>query len=337
MPCAGAEDDRFHATMPPYMPHPYDFIGHAAIIEELERDLAAGNVSHAYLFAGPRHLGKMTLARWFAAELLSAGTSPDALERVQHDCDRLMHPDLFVVDQLWVADQCEDWTVIAQTSNAPQQEREKKKVKTDTIGIDDIRALQERLQETASGRYRCCVVRSAERLQTEAANALLKILEEPPASLVFIFTTQALAALLPTVVSRMRVLRFQPLSHRELLPLLTEAEEEDSTFILHLAQGAPGIVRKLIDDPEALRAHRLMHAKAVSFWRTRSLGERLQILDPLLQRGTEADQMLLHLALALREQSHQHTSVQALNELAAGLRTNAHRGLIVQRFGMRAV
>ncbi|ALM10350.1 MAG TPA: hypothetical protein DEB30_05240 [Candidatus Peribacter riflensis] len=318
------------------MLRPKDIVGHHAVRAQLEHDLETENVSHAYLFAGPRHLGKMTLARWFALRLLSAGVPEEAEEHVRHACERMTHSDLFVLDQLWIADQCEDWGTIAQTSNAPQQEREKKKVKTDTIGIDDIRALQERLQETATGKYRCCIIRSAERMQSEAANALLKILEEPPPSLVFIFTTQALSSLLPTVVSRMRVFRFHPLSRPELLPLLDGVNEEDRQFILHLAQGAPGVAQELKHDPEALRIHRLVHTKAVSFWRTRSLKERLQILDPLTERGEEADQLLLHLALALREQSPASGAwVHALHELAQGLRTNAHRGLMTQRFALR--
>lgn len=314
----------------------HGIVGHQAVRLELEKDLAAGNVSHAYLFAGPRHLGKMLLARWFAVELLSVGQPVEAAERIGRECERMTHPDLFVLDQLWIAEQCEDWAVIAQTSNAPQQEREKKKVKTDTIGIDDIRALQERLQETATGAHRCCIIRSAERLQTEAANALLKILEEPPAPLVFLFTTQAPSLLPSTVVSRMRMVRLHPLSHRELAPLLAGAEDADRQFILHLAQGAPGIVQTLQKDPEALRMHRLTHSKAVSFWRTHSPRERLQILEPLQERGEEADQLLLHLWLALREQpSPSLLSVRALHELVQGLHTNAHRGLVAQRFGMR--
>jgi len=318
------------------MPRPHSIVGHDAIRAELEQDLQTGNVSHAYLFTGPRHLGKMTLARWFATELLSVGQPEEALERVWHDCERLTHSDLFVLDQLWIEDVCEDWAVIAQTSNAPQQMREKKGVKTDAIGIDDIHSLQERLQETASGRFRCCIIRSPERLTTDAVGAVLKILEEPPAPLVFVFTAQALSSLPTTIVSRMRVIRFHPLPPRELMPLLKGVEDEDRQFILHLAQGAPGIVQSLKADPEALRSHRLVHSKAVSFWRTHSLKERLQILEPMRERGEEAEQLLLHLALALREQSPSALpSVQALHELAAGLHTNAHRGLIVQRFGMR--
>jgi DNA polymerase III delta prime subunit len=239
-----------------------------------------------------------------------------------------------VLDQLWIEEVCEDWEVIAQTSNVPQQHRSKKPAaRTDTISIDDIRALQGRLNETSRGRYRCCIIRSVERMQAEAANALLKILEEPPSALVFLFTTQTFSSLLPTIVSRMRVLRFQPLPHEEIIPLLEGVADDDQQFILHIAQGAPGIVQRLKNDPEALRLHRLTHTKAVSFWRSRVLKERLQILEPLAERGEEADQLLLHLSLALREQPlYGQEHVQALHALAAGLKTNAYRPLLAQQF-----
>ncbi|MDD4628083.1 MAG: hypothetical protein PHE68_01675 [Candidatus Peribacteraceae bacterium] len=312
-------------------------VGHEAIRRELLTDLQSGNVSHAYLFAGSRHLGKMTLARWFALQLITHGLPSAEIERSRHSFERLTHPDFFVLDQLWIEDICEDWDIIAQTSNAPQQHRSKKPAaRTDVIGIDDIRALQERLGETSTAPFRCCIIRSVERMHAEAANALLKILEEPPAPLVFLFTTQALTSLLPTVVSRMRVFRFHPLAHRELNPLLEGVTEDDRQFILHLAQGAPGIVHELKSDPETLRVHRLVHTKAISFWRARTLKERLKILEPLRERGTESDQLLLHLSLALREQAPaQQEHVRALHELVAGLKTNAHRQLLSQRFALR--
>lgn len=320
----------------PPVPKFPDIVGHDTIRQELEQDLQQKNVSHAYLFAGPRHLGKMTVARWFALKLLSHGLPPEAVGHVQHAFERLTHPDLFILDQLWIEDACEDWEVIAQTSNAPQQQRAKKPTaKSDVIGIDDIRALQERLNETSTTPYRCCIIRSVERMQAEAANALLKMLEEPPPPLVFLFTTQALSSLLPTITSRMRVLRFHPLAHQTLEPLFAGVSEDDRQFILHLAQGAPGIVQVLKSDPEALRMHRLVHTKAVSFWRSPSLKERLKILEPLAERGADADQLLLHLSLALREQSHlQSSSVRALHDLASGLKTNAHRALLAQRFAL---
>ncbi|MEI8229641.1 MAG: hypothetical protein WCG83_00705 [Candidatus Peregrinibacteria bacterium] len=311
-----------------------DIIGHEDIREALRLDLETGNVSHAYLFEGPIHLGKMTVAHQFAADLLTWGLSPEERKHVLHDCERLTHPDLLVLDQLWIEEKSENWERIGETSNAPQLHRSKKPTaKTDTISIEDIRALQELLYETPAGKFRVCIIRSIERMQEAAATTLLKILEEPPAPVVFLFTTASLQSLLPTIISRMRMLRFHPLPQSKLSPLLALTPEEDREFILHVAQGAPGIVQMLKGDPEALRNHRLLHTKALSFWRTSSIKDRLHILQPLTERGEASEELLLHLALALRE--HQEMSpvhAPAFAKLVAGLRTNAHRGLIAQRF-----
>lgn len=319
------------------MPKPRPIVGHKQQLEDLRSDIEAGNVAHAYLFAGPRHLGKMTVARWFASQLLLKGLSSEEADATQKQIERLTHPDLLSLDQLWIEDSCDDWEVIAQTSNIPQRHRSKKPAaKTDVISIDDIRVLQERLHETGMGTYRCCIIRSMERMKDTAANAFLKILEEPPPGLVFILTTQAFSRLLPTIVSRTRILRFQSLPKRELLPLLEGVAEDDAQFILHLAQRAPGIVSILCEDPDILRGHRVLHEKASSFWQSSSLRERLQLIALLRERGEEAERFLFHLGLVLREQSPalspQH--VEAFGALVRGLQTNAHRQLLTQRFAL---
>jgi hypothetical protein len=136
------------------------------------------------------------------------------------------------------------------------------------------------------------------------------------------------------MISRARIMRFRSLPNGELYKLLKGVSEDDSEFILHLAQGAPGIVALLRDDPDRLREQRLVQTAARSFWKSRSNRERLQLLNPLSQRGEKSEEFLLHLALALREQSPSLPlpSVQALGELSRDLQTNAHRGLLVQRF-----
>ncbi len=317
------------------MPKPQHIVGHAPILAELVRDLEAGNVSHAYLLSGVRHLGKMSIARWFAAELLCADLPEDEREQAEKHIAKLTHPDLLILDQLWIEGVCDDWNVIARTSNIPQDHRAKKPpAKTDVISIDDIRTLQDRLYETAIGRYKCCIIRSVERMKAEAANAFLKILEEPPPGLVFLLTTQSLSTLLPTVVSRARILRFRRLPHRDLLSLLEDVSDDDRQFILRIAQGAPGIVRAFRDAPELLLSHRQVHAKAASFWRTPSLRGRLALLQPLQKRGEDADLFLLHLGLALREHAVTGGRVAAFHRLAGGLATNAHRGLLLQQFAL---
>ena len=319
------------------MPWKEHLIGHTAQREALLEDLRSGNIAHAYLFAGPRHLGKMTIAHWFASELANFGKTEEEIELANIQIGKLMHPDILVLDKLWIEEESDDWEDISQYSNAPQTHRAKKPAaKTDTISIDDVRALQERLYETGTGTYRACLIRSVERMQDAAANAFLKILEEPPTGLVFLLTTQAYAGLLPTIISRSRVMQFRSLSNKELNPLLSGISPDDSSFILHVAHGAPGVVAELRDDPDALRAHRVVHSSAQSFWRAASVQQRLQLLKPLQERTQEADDLLMHLALTLREKSPHipQDQAEALQKLAEGLKTNVHRGLLMQRFAL---
>lgn len=316
------------------MPSAAPIIGHQPLLQSLQNDLEMGNVSHAYLLAGPPNVGKFTVAKWFAEELLTIGLSGSDLEHARHAIKKLLHPDLLAIDQLWIEDTCEDMDVIARSSNVPQDHRRKAKAKTDTIGIDDIRAAQERLHEVGTGTYRCCLIRSAERMQDEAVNALLKLLEEPPEGVVFLLTTSSLPSLLPTLVSRTRLLRFSRAAESELLPLLKDMDEEDRHFLLHLAQGAPGTLLRLRDDPDARRQEKTVHGAATAFWRSTSKLEQLELLSPLHERGKEADNFLLHLSLALREKlpDAPPSAAAGLQALLRGLETNVSRQLLVQRF-----
>ncbi len=316
------------------MPVSVPIVGHHALLRSLADDLADGHVANAYLFAGDRHLGKFTIASWFARGLLTAGLTGKAKQAADGQIDRLLHPDLLVLDMLWMEEVQEDAGVIAQSSNISQAHRQKSKAKTDTISIDDVRVLQERLQDVKEGIYRACLIRSAERFQDEAVSALLKILEEPPAGVVFLLTTQSLPSLLPTLVSRCRVLRFSRVTSKELHPLLAGIADDDRAFILRMAQGAPGIVRRLVDDPDALRMARAVSAAARTFWESHSALERLTLLKPLLDRTAEADSLLLHLALTLREELAPASARKALalGQLVQGMETNVSRQLLVQRF-----
>ncbi len=320
----------YHPLMPTT-----SILGHIRQRDALMEDLKRGNVAHAYLFAGPPHVGKFTVAKWFAEQLLTVGATMPK-ERVAEEARKLIHPDLLVLDKLWMEDTMDDWAVLSRYSNVPQNHRAKSKAKTDTISIDDVRALQERLQETGTGTFRCCLIRSVERMQDEAVNALLKIVEEPPAGVVFLLTTQSSASLLPTLVSRSRVVGFARLPARELEPMLAGIPDDDASFIRAVAQGAPGVARTLIDDPDLLRKERTLHAQAVAFWRAKTLGERLRILAPLEKRGEDGEKLLLHLSLTLQRSlaTAPTAHVERLLELVRGLETNASRPLLLQRFAV---
>ena len=312
-------------------------IGHSSQQKQLSDDLELHNVSHAYLFSGLAHLGKTSLALKFAEELLSVDVDKEERGDFIANVERLTHPDLLVLDQLWIEGECEDWDRIAKSSNVPQIHRSKApKAKTDIISIDDIRALQERLIETGTGTYRVCIIRGMERMKAEAANAFLKILEEPPEGLIFLLTTENQSALLPTILSRCRVIPFQRLSSKDMKILLSGSEESDQKFILHMASGCPGMAVKLRDDPDLLRLHRTVHGTAQAFWRAHTLRERLSVLSPLHKRGQDAENLLLHLGLTLREQppSILQKHAEAYQKFASDLETNTHRQLLTQRFAL---
>ncbi len=318
---------------------PQKIIGHARQLTELAADIEGKNISHAYLFAGAPNLGKTTVAQWFARELLTDGKTAEEKEEIDHQILHMIHPDLMVLDQLWIEDKCEDWDEIAMSSNVPQQHRAKAPpMRTDTIGIDDVREIQNRLQETSNGQYRFCIIRGIERMQDSAVNALLKTLEEPPPGRIFLLTTDTLQTVLPTILSRSRVLRFQRVADKDVATLLKDVDEEDRRFILHLAQGAPGRAIRLAEDPDQLREEKQLHQQAVNFWSDRSAVSRMTALTPLHERGPDADRFLFHLALALREnEGYSRNQERALVELAEGLKTNASRPLMTEYFAMRGM
>jgi hypothetical protein len=120
----------------------------------------------------------------------------------------------------------------------------------------------------------------------------------------------------------------------ELRELLVDTEADDSQFILHLSQGAPGTLVKLKDNPDLLREQRLMHSKAASFWQSKSIREKLALIEPLKDRGELANQFMMHLSIALREQGTdtEPKQVEALMDLIKALKTNANRQLMAQKF-----
>ncbi|MEK7218657.1 MAG: hypothetical protein AAB728_04295, partial [Patescibacteria group bacterium] len=102
------------------MPSTSSLVGHQDQIQSLLLDLEAGNVAHAYLFTGRKHLGKFTVAKWFAKTLLTEGVPGEGRARAEYEVDKLLHRDLMVIDRLWIEEVCEDFDAIAKSSNVPQ-------------------------------------------------------------------------------------------------------------------------------------------------------------------------------------------------------------------------
>ncbi|MBT3835208.1 AAA family ATPase [Candidatus Peribacteria bacterium] len=317
------------------MPSSSSIIGHSKQREAILQDLAKNNVSHAYLFAGDKDLGKFTIAKWFAKKLLTDKTDTSVLD-AEHLIDKNMHPDLITLDKLWMEDKCTDWKTISMSSNVTQEHRAKAKAKTNVIGIDDIRSIQERLHETSQTGRTCCLMRSIERMHNTAANSFLKILEEPPKHVVFCLTTENLNSIPDTVASRMRIIRFYPLSEEEMSPMLDTFSEEDQRFLSHIAQGRPGILFRCKEDTSLLRTLRQAHIDAEQFVETNSALDRFKkasasYKDPKSEIFMQY--VFLHLQKKLKSENSTEVDnalrmLKCLFPILHTLKSNTHKDLL---------
>lgn len=200
----------------------WNIIGHHRVTGDLREAVAADRIGHAYLFTGPRHLGKRAVARLLASALLCEKKGPCG------ECApcklRLAgnHPDLI------------------------ELERDNK------IGIADVRKLKAELTLTPhSASYRVGIIPDLERLGDPAQNALLKLLEEPPGRAVLILTAISAKSLLPTTVSRCAHLAFGLVGDEEMREAL---KEPAITELLQAAGGRPGLALRLVKNPEELES-----------------------------------------------------------------------------------
>jgi len=163
----------------------WQIVGHSRTVEFLRQSLAIDRAAHAYLFSGPPQIGKTRLARTLAQALNCTEQDPPCGQcRSCRKVEQNSHPDVQIVE--------------GQSASGG-------------ILIDQVRALQrEAVLRPYEGRYRVFILRHAGRATPEAADSLLKTLEEPPAHVVLILTAVHAETLPSTVVSRCQRLDMQP-------------------------------------------------------------------------------------------------------------------------------
>lgn len=205
--------------------------GQESAVAILHSAVAGERLAHAYLFAGPRSVGKATAARQFAQALNCRGEDPPCGRcRSCHLIGEGKHPD---VEFVGVGGVCEDPT---HRDHATDGSRE--------IRICQVRRLERVASRTPfEGRQRVLVVDPADALNTEAANAFLKTLEEPPERVVLVLVSEREEALLPTVRSRCRRVAFRPMSRAAVERALADGwdvPEEEARRLASLAGGRIG-------------------------------------------------------------------------------------------------
>lgn len=217
-------------------------IGHGEAETALAQASSAGRLAHAWLFSGPDGVGKATLAVRFARHLLSGqpstgegltGPAQDPNSRVYRLVAGDAHPDLLTIRRPEAPDKA--------GAKRPQD-----------LPIDQVRRIPSFLSMSASeGGWRVVIVDEADRLSRNAANALLKVLEEPPARTVLILIAVMPGRLLPTIRSRCRRLSLERLSDADLSLWLDQSglavPEADKDLLIGLAEGSPGKLGRLIE------------------------------------------------------------------------------------------
>ncbi len=201
-------------------------LGQSEAEREFLHAFDTGRPAHAWLITGRQGIGKATLAFRLARTILS-GDAPDA-----HDPGAALfrrvaaggHADLLVVER------------------AVDEKSGKRRAE---ITVDDVRGVREFLSKTpAEGGWRVVVIDSADQMNTNAANAVLKILEEPPSRAMLLLLAHNPGRLLPTIISRCRRLPAKPLGGEDLTELLArlrpEMSPEDQQILVQTADGSIG-------------------------------------------------------------------------------------------------
>ncbi|BAE51253.1 DNA polymerase III subunit delta' [Paramagnetospirillum magneticum] len=230
-------------------PHPREtseLFGHGAAESALLDAWNSGRLAHAWLLCGPKGIGKATLAYRFARFALAGGGDggglfgdvPSSLEiRPDHPVFRRIasqgHADLETVERGWADDK-------------------KSKLRSEIV-VEDVRGIGHFMSLTpAEGGWRVVIIDSADEMNRNAANAVLKVLEEPPRNALMLLISHSPGRLLPTIRSRCRRLMLQPLGEDVVADLLTRQRPEvgptEVAALAKLGEGSIGKALALADE-----------------------------------------------------------------------------------------
>jgi DNA polymerase-3 subunit delta' len=203
-------------------------IGHGEQIGAFKQAFAGDRPHHGWLLTGPQGLGKALFARQAAIWLLAGKPGGEDFDGATASAAASLvaagsHPDF---------------------RRLVRSEDDKGKLRA-VIRVDEVRALQPLFRQTPSiANWRIVIVDSADEMNTQSANALLKNLEEPPEQTLFFLISHMPGRLLPTIRSRCRTLRFNRLSDVAVAAILESAapelDEDDRATLVRIAEGAPG-------------------------------------------------------------------------------------------------
>lgn len=213
-------------------------LGHSKPIGLLQRAIRNDRMAHSYLFLGNEGIGKKLVALQFAKALncLHEGReSGDACDQCLSckKIENLIHPDVLVLE--------------------PENQ---------TLKVEQVRQMQRDLAfRPYEGKYRICILSSADRMAPHMSNTLLKTLEEPPPYTILILLANHVRLILPTILSRCQLIRFNPLPISMVSQCLREKQgldEGEAHLLASLSEGSPGKALEIKDEIRKIPREKLL-------------------------------------------------------------------------------
>lgn len=255
-----------------------EVMGHAQAKKILQNALAGGRAAHAYLFTGSAGVGKNTLARAFAASLLCKNGVTEACG----SCP---------VCKKFAGDNMPDFITLTPAGN--------------NIKIEQVRELQKKAQfKPYEADKKVYLINQADTMTVEAANCLLKILEDPPSNTVFLLTSVNQYSLLPTIISRCQLVPLTKVPRDEINEVLQQRfglDGEKAALLASLCDGLPGVALQMAGSGKGLDIRELVF-KVVEQISDENLNQLLKTAEDFDKKKEILPEFLEQLMLWYRDQ-----------------------------------
>ena len=251
-------------------------VGHDKIKNFLQNSIEKDNPAHAYLFHGCQGIGKVEIAMLFAKSLicLKQGDSlPCNHCRSCEQFDKLVYPDLFILER---------------------EMNEKTDKKKQFVTVNQVRDLQEKINKRAFlNSYKIVIIKEAHLLNKESSNSLLKTLEEPTQKTIIILVTDNKEAILPTIISRCQLIKFQPVDRDSIYSYLVDEKQVDRTTAKEIARIVNGRANKADEyqsDSEKFQNDKQLNRDLLDLLK-KSLTQRFATVDKLIRKGSTIEEV----------------------------------------------